>query len=64
MNVTLSSNNEILLRQIAIEMADLEQEFAKKMEALRRKLRIALGDIKPRNSAVRFELPNGKSFEV
>lgn len=56
--------DQLLLREIAIEMAELEREFARKMEGLRRKLRIAAGDIKPRNSVVRFELPNGKSFEV
>jgi hypothetical protein len=59
-----SPQTELLLREIATEMAELEREFALKMEGLRRKLRIASGDIKPRNSVVRFELPNGKSFEV
>lgn len=59
-----SHQTELLLREIATEMAELEREFARKMEGLRRKLRIASGDIRPRNSVVRFELPNGKSFEV
>lgn len=61
---TPSDTEKLLLREIATEMAEMEREFARKMEGLRRKLRIASGDIKPRNSVVRFELPNGKSFEV
>ena len=59
-----SETEKLLLREIATEMAELEREFARKMEGLRRKLRIASGDIKSKNSVVRFELPNGKSFEV
>lgn len=55
---------ERLLREIALEMTELEREFATKIDGLRRKLRIAIGDIKPRQSVVRFEGRNGKFFEV
>ena len=56
--------NEQLLREIAIEMQEMEDRHQKEISALRRKLRIALGDIKPRKCVVEFRLPNGKSFKI
>jgi hypothetical protein len=52
--------NQELLREISIEMEELETRFARDMEALRRKLRIALGDLRPRQTVVEFKAPNGK----
>lgn len=51
-----------ILREIAIEMQELEADFSRKMEAMRRKLRIALGDIKPRKSVVEFKNKKGKTI--
>jgi hypothetical protein len=56
--------DEAILREIVVEIAEMEKDFSVKLEALRRKLRIALGDIQPRRSVVTFKGNNGKTFEV
>lgn len=55
---------EEILREIAAELADMQERHTREIEAMRRKLKIAMGDIRPRKTVVRFELPNGKFFEA
>lgn len=59
-----TSPDETILREIAVEMADMEHEFARKMEALRRKLKLALGDIKARPTVVEFVSKDGKTRSI
>jgi hypothetical protein len=60
----MSPPNENILREIAVEMTDLEQDFARKMEAIRRKLKLALGDVKPRTPVVEFVSKDGKTHSI
>jgi hypothetical protein len=60
----MPSPDETILREIAVEMADMEQNFARKMEAIRRKLKLALGDVKPRKPVVEFVSKDGKTRSI
>ncbi len=52
--------DEDLIREIAIEMSELKTEFDSRMLALNRKLKIALGDVKPCVKTTEFLCRNGK----
>jgi len=45
---------EDLIREIATELAELQKDFDARIFALNRKLRIALGDVKPAPKIVEF----------
>lgn len=52
--------NEQIVREIAIELAELKNEFDSRVSALHRKLKIALGDTKPPAKVTEFACRNGK----
>jgi hypothetical protein len=55
---------EELIREIVIEIAELEKEFNKRITALYRKLKIALGDVKPAPVITQFTRRDGTTRTI
>ena len=51
--------NEQLVREVAIEISELKNEFDSRIAALHRKLKIALGDTAPPVKVTEFVCRNG-----
>ena len=51
--------NPELVREVAIEIAELKTEFDSRINALHRKLKIALGDVTPMPTVTEFRGRDG-----
>jgi hypothetical protein len=56
--------DETLLREINIELAEVERDFALRMLAIRKKLKLALGDVRQRPPVIEFVSPDGKTRPI